>query len=484
MAGEFTYEAAKHTYFNGNRYQGLHVINFTGPSGKRLSAYSGVMNLDADGEPQAYAPYNTLNPRNPLGDAGWQNKGWNNQQVAIHKENVKKLAELDQALKDLKEQKDKEKKAAHAGQSATASTPKSQTATPTPPQPQGGAPNTANSQTSSAPPKSMEQLKAEIGALEQKIPYGTKHPRPKNFGKIFWDWYGLFAITPEDAANERFNEISSINPTVRTPNLPNKGVDKELYEDVNGKFPVIQSVYEPGPGYFVSQIPSEGFGAMNVFFKKWDQRYYLSPHKSTIGKYAAVSPAFTSDTGVDKKDTCVAIRLDNGMTSSFVFRDVGSGYRLGECSIGAFESMGGVLNQKNINASNNEFRILYLAFPNGARPEDVLADFAAATNADDFLNLLAFIVRATKRAPEPQQDKITKKWVAALVKENPTDEFETWKKSASKTPPEDLDVVKQAVFGVSGYGSGLWTRKYMDAHPSLMETGLVPPEKPWTDSPR
>ena len=45
--------------------------------------------------------------------------------------------------------------------------------------------------------------------------------------------------------------------------------------DVYGKYPVVQSTFEPGPGYYVSPI-SAGFSAgSSKKFPKWDQRYYL-----------------------------------------------------------------------------------------------------------------------------------------------------------------------------------------------------------------
>ena len=88
------------------------------------------------------------------------------------------------------------------------------------------------------------------------------------------------------------------------------------------------------------------------------------------------------------------MRLDSGETLTMPFLDHGLEYKVGECSIRAFEGLGGIL-AADANMSNNDFIVLYLAFAHSATQstELMLMRFAAAPNADDFPVMLAFIAQ-------------------------------------------------------------------------------------------
>jgi hypothetical protein len=83
MAGQhslsraITYSAAPHKFHNGKNFSNLTVVNFSGPDGAKACAYSCNMNLDADGEPQAYGPLSKPKTREYLGNACWKSKAQN-----------------------------------------------------------------------------------------------------------------------------------------------------------------------------------------------------------------------------------------------------------------------------------------------------------------------------------------------------------------------------------------------------------------------
>src|SRR5713226_7555859 len=102
MAEAITYKAAAHKFDCGTDFSKLSVINFVGPADAKACAYCCNMNLDLDGEPQAYGPLSKpkLRPKDNLGNAGWKSEAANAAIKSQYEAGKKLLSELDQK-KDL-----------------------------------------------------------------------------------------------------------------------------------------------------------------------------------------------------------------------------------------------------------------------------------------------------------------------------------------------------------------------------------------------
>ena len=61
----------------GKTYENLMVVNFSGPGGVKASAYCCNVNIDIDGEPQAYGPSDDpeIKPKERLWNGGWFGPG-------------------------------------------------------------------------------------------------------------------------------------------------------------------------------------------------------------------------------------------------------------------------------------------------------------------------------------------------------------------------------------------------------------------------
>jgi hypothetical protein len=375
VADTITPTPVAQTYHCGSDYMELKVINFEGPDDSKACAYCCNMNLDFDGEPQAYAPLNsTLNPWDVLGDAGFLSSAANAAKKA-------KFDSIKNQIDALKTQK---------------------AAAKTPPE-------------ASALQKKIEELEAS------DIIQGYKGAT--NYGKIFWHWYAVMGLTPGDAATKVYHEKVGDAVQPRKPLLVNdpkaKVPNSEDYEDVYGKFPVIQSEFEPGKGkgYFVTTMP----GVANPSFPAWDQRFYLPPGEVHQGPYGALTvpypgkpgiPSLAKETGLQVQDSIFAMRLDKQIDLTFPFRDAGYGAKVGECSIDAYTALGGTVDNTKVGWAkyNNSFLVLYLAFPNRQTPQTALGSFAKATNALDFAVILAFMAQVTAgaKAKKLSDDKWTK----------------------------------------------------------------------------
>jgi len=278
--------------------------------------------------------------------------------------------------------------------------------------------------------------------------YSDKNP--KNFEKIFWKWCGVVALTPAQAKNEpKYLEMMAPTVTLRKPELDTTS----YYEDVFGRFPVVQSVFEPGTDYFVSPVSSAG----NTRYRSWDQRYYLPNDAYDQRPFGALSGGLIAETGLKLNDTVFAIRFDTGDTLSFPFRDRGNGYKVAECSFAAFTGLGGVYHPENKGAAKfpNDFLLLYLAFPGGQSPASTLSKFSTASNAAEFPIMLSFIAQATVDAKAKGKTKSVGDPIAL---------FEAWKKSKSTVKPAQFDVIVQ---GLSGAGSD-FVERMMRKHPNLL----------------
>jgi hypothetical protein len=333
------------------------------------------MNIDADGEPQAYAPLarHDLKARDNLGNAGWKSETGNAKLKAEWEALIKELEDLDQQ-KAAAASKDIDAKIAHV----------------------------------------KRKLKNYFWAEKES-------DRPVNYGRIFWHWYGVTGLKDEKA--------SWTDPKLKIVRHPE--LDKSsIYEDVHGKYPVVQSKYEPGPGYFVSPVPMA-----NKAYPEWDQRHFLPASQLTQGPYGALSTGLKGVSGVRLGDTLFALRLDNGKTLAFPYRDSGNGAKLAECGYEAFAALGGKLEQ-NVNKSRNDFLLLYLAFPKRQTPEAALAKFATATNADDFPAMLAFLAQATIKAPGGGKKKVAG---------DPLHAYQQWKANGTPALPSIHDTIESAL---------------------------------------
>src|SRR5262249_36976458 len=216
------------------------------------------------------------------------------------------------------------------------------------------------------------------------------------------------------------------------------------FADVHGKYLVVQSKYEPGPGYYVSPI-SAGFGAGSKHkFREWDQRYYLPPdvvssNDPVQAPYGALSSGLTHVAGVHLRDQVFAINRDTGATLTFPFMDGAYGNKVAECSLSAFLKLGGkevflkrrgkpTTEKDRRHWNNSKFELLYLAFPSSQSPRQALRNFASASNADEFPILLAFLA-GTRGAADA------------------VSEFNRWQGSnlASKPNPLHFDIIERAL---------------------------------------
>jgi hypothetical protein len=431
MSDAIKYKAAGPKFACGEDFTNLTVINFTGPGGSRACAYSCNMNLDLDGEPQAYGPFSKpqLRPQDVLGNAGWKSAAENSAIKARYELGKNVLSGLEQKKTDLA----KTKAVADPAMTALA--------------------KQIALQTAALRKQSFEHIDSNGN---------PSAANPKNFEKIFWKWYGVAALTPGQAKRATaYLEMSAPTITLRKPVLD----QTSYYEDVFGRFPVVQSIFEPGPEYFVSVLPS---AATNPRFPTWDQRCFI-PHDAFAQQpFGALTAPLHNATGLQINDTVFAVRLDTTDTLSFPFRDSGFDNKVAECSFAAFTGLGGEYHPENERAAKfpNDFLLVYLAFPGRQSPTSVLAHFSSASNASDFPLILSFLAQATADAHARH---------SSVVTGDPLRAFESWKKAGSKDKPQFLDVIMN---GLSNAGNN-FVERMMRTHPSLLGPGLLqPPSAP------
>lgn len=420
------YRNAAQKFGCGEKYTNLTVLNFVGPGGVKVSAYSCNMNIDLDGEPQAYGSRSKpgVRPLDSLMDAGWLSEAQN----AARLEQFKAAKAALQALEKKKLERDTKAKSAPI--------------------------STETAHPDAAGTILEKQIADATKALKAAAGYWHDEPekRPVNFGKKFWHWYGLIALTPAEALARSHLEMVGDKKILRKP-----VIDKaSAFEDVYGRFPVVQSAYEPGPDYFVSALPSR----VNPFFPDWDQRSYLPVGATTQIPNAALSIPLENVTGLRLNDKVFAIRLDTGKSLAFPFLDHGYKAKVGECSIGAFVGLDGVVAER-VNASKNDFVLLYLAFANSAvdTPQAKLVKLASAVNAEDFPILLSFIADATLQATTASKTS------TVTVGGDPIRNFEKWKKSGSTTYPSSYAVISESL---SNAGFNPQAQRVLRKHPSLL----------------
>jgi hypothetical protein len=446
MANVLTYQAAPSKYRCGDDYTNLTVLLFFGPSSRTMPlacAYCCSMNIDSDGDPQSYGPLNTpkIWPLDVLGNAGWVGPDKNKQRkeaydagiasarteyedlqkqwVALDLKKVEqkrkdldqKIGDADKALNDLKGQKAVPQKIGDADKAL----------------------NDLKQQKAALDPqkvaKERDDLeKKKIPAARKKIvdlnpyefkplPAGTKlwqqelwqpgdKDKPLNLGKIFWDWYGLQSMTPAKAKGTPQDARTKKTPILYHPSfLKDPGpIHYEMYEDIYGRFPVVQQGDEPGPGYFVSTLAT----TVNSRFPEWDQRSTVPLSATDVQPYGAVGAQLSREAKVNKRDTVLAISCDTGGSLAFPFLDWGNGDAVAECSWTAFTALGGTFGRRPWGQlyKTSEPRFLYLAFPNGQTPSAVLSQISAFDNGDEFTMILAFLAQATleRSSKDPVQE--------------------------------------------------------------------------------
>ena len=392
---EITVASVGQRFKCGSDYENLMLIEFKGPNGAKIVAYCCNMNIDFDGEPHAYAPLDhaaNIQPMDVLGNAGYKTPV-ENEKERLKFENVKsQIAALE---------------------------------------------------TQKANAKTVQEklgLQTRIDELN-RADILTKYKGAKNYGKKFWHWYGVISMSPARKKEVYYDKLDGAvaavlvafgltksNTLPRNPDLYDKN---DAYEDVNGEFPVVQSILEPGPGYFVSSMPR----ARNNDFPNWDQRYYLAPGTMKQGAYGALTvphhryPSLAGSTGLKLGDAIFAVRLDKAIDLTFPFRDTGYGPKVGECSIDAFLGLGGVIKHGKAGKAYyiNEFPVLYLTFPNRQTPQSALENFATASNPLDFALVLSFLAKVTVETPRLKKPGTNS--YPHTVNRDPLAEFNRWKKA-------------------------------------------------------
>jgi hypothetical protein len=457
MAKLFKYQAAPSKYRCGDDYTNLTVLLFFGPSSGTVPlacAYCCNMNVDSDGDPQSYGPLNTpkIQPLDYLENAGWvgpdkagadfkhrgnkqrkeaydagiasartEYEDLQKQRVALDPKTVEqkrkaldqKIGDADKALNDLKQQKAAPQKIGDADKAL----------------------NNLKQQKAALDPEKVAKERDDLGkkkipAAREEIvglnPYELKplpkhwqqepwrqelwqpgdKDKPLNLGKIFWHWYGLQSMTPAKANATPPDPRTKTTPILYHPSfLKDPGpIRYQIYEDIYGRFPVVQQGDEPGPGYFVSILAT----TVNSRFPEWDQRSTIPLGARDVQPYGAVGAQLFREAKVNKRDTVLAISCDTGNSLAFPFLDWGNGDAVAECSWTAFTALGGTFGRRGGGQlyKTSEPRFLYLAFPNGQTPSAVLSQIGAFDNGDEFTMILAFLVQATleRSSKDPVQE--------------------------------------------------------------------------------
>jgi hypothetical protein len=411
------------------------------------------MNVDSDGDPQSYGPLNTpkIQPLDYLENAGWvgpdkagadfkhrgnkQRKEAYDAGIASARTEYEDLQKQRVALDSKKvEQKRKDLDQKIVDADKALNDPKEQKAVPQKIGDADKALNDLRQQKAALDPekiaKEREDLeKKKIPAARKKIvdlnPYEFKplpvsgaklwqqelwqpgdKDIPLNLGKIFWHWYGLQSMTPAKASATPPDPRTKKTPILYHPSfLKNPGpIRYEMYEDIYGRFPVVQQGDEPGPRYFVSILATR----VNSRFPEWDQRSTLPPSARDVQPYGALGARLFREAKVSKRDTVLAISCDTGNSLAFPFLDWGNDNAVAEFSWTAFTALGGTFGKRAGGQlfKTSEPRFLYLAFPNGQTPSAVLSQIGTFDNGDEFSMILAFLVQATleRSSKDPVQE--------------------------------------------------------------------------------
>ena len=394
MAEPFTFKAVHSRFHCGSENPHVQLINLLGPKGAKATAYSCSMNVDVDGEPQCYGPA-TMRPipRDSLQDAGWLSPAKNAEKKAAYDADFPAAKQLLTELTEKRHSKDIVPD--HAAKLAL--------------------------------DKQIHDVKLKLHKLN---PFYASNA-VKN-GTVFWHWYGVYAMSHSEAQHAVFDDRAHGLPARR----PIIDETKPELCDVNGKYPVIQSKLEPGPGYYVSPI-SRG---TNTTFPKWDQRFYLpadvvSSNDPVQPPFGALSSGLSSVSGVAMRDQVLAVNRGTGISLAFPFMDGAYGNKVAECSLSAFLKLGGKEKDRR-HWDNSKLELLYIAFPNKQAPSDALRNFAGASNASDFPVLLAFLA-GTRGASDA------------------TAQFKRWQDSTAPGPrpkPPYYDVI-EAALRVAGFNA-------------------------------
>jgi hypothetical protein len=461
---DFTYIKDSRKWQCGNDFTNITLVTFKAPNGVTGCAYSCNMNLDLDGEPQAYGP----TTRQHLVQDSLENGGWRKPEKNAELKLQYEAAKL--KLEQLRVETKEKEKTYNAIQSTFLLPP-----TPLS-QPKNDKGRTA-----------LQEAEAAVRKInpwnKDSIDNGVKI---KYYEQKFWQWYGVKALTPDEARRRFYTE--KYVGYVRQPVL-----DKDpKYEDVFGRYPVIQSAFEPGPGFYVSPIPGYLVTRLpaikNQEYPDWDQRAYSAFDPFAGRPYGALSRLL--DKRFDRynavkmpfalRDKIFAIRLDTGHTLEFPFLDSGNSEpKVAECSLEAFILLGAKLLPSMYpnypsNPNPEKFPILYLAFADSAIAplRYFLAQLADTSNAADFPAMLAFLAQATADGMAAKKNS---------PKGEPIDEFEKWKKQDPKTrvKPRLYDLINQKLSEVASGPS--FTQRVLQRHPSLVGGSgpyLTPPSVP------
>lgn len=303
----------------------------------------------------------------------------------------------------------------------------------------------------------------------RKGPYTAKILAPlfNKTSKCWW-WYGLMSLTSQQARIDQrverwhgkpsqkklaqpapngqlYASLRTITdrgqqvPVYTCPDAPRLMTQKDVsqftladYQDCFDKLPVIQTEFEPAPGFFVNAMPHR----KNLNFPEWDERcWFANLGGWTQASFGALSNPLAKETGLAMEDKILGIRLDNAQALEFSFQDsAGDNVTVAECSFQAFKDLGGTFLNNDLSRPVNDFLVLYLAFPNKQDPIETLVKFSTATNADEFPMMLALVAQATRDVTHFKNGKAVS---GGKVTANPYQMIQKWQaaKNASTAHP-------------------------------------------------
>lgn len=348
--------------------KGVSVVVFSGGNNARIAAFCCHENIDVDGDPHAYGREDDatqFSPQDSLEDGGWLSPTANAEAKAAFEQFPTLLPQLREKLANL-------------------------------------PPDT--------PAKTRTDLSKDINRKTQQLAEATEFTRPgisyqsdltglrlpaKYLREKFWKWYGPVALTPEEAAGATWN-FDDEREKGRQPALAREA----RFEDLFGRYPVIQSEFEPAKGYFVSKIAT----AVNRNYPIWDARHHLQPNAKVIEPYMALSNHLKPlPANLDIGHHVLGVRLDSGASVTMRFIDsAGDHIKVGEISSTAFVALGGKMpgGLFAANRAANNFLVFYIAVP-VTEPKEIqntFAELSMAPNGADLPVMLSFVAQATVTA--------------------------------------------------------------------------------------
>ena len=195
-----------------------------------------------------------------------------------------------------------------------------------------------------------------------------------------WFWAGLFAVT------QAFAKLHNLPIDTRErlrAGRPDRIVPHDPQSGLPNKFPVVQDIGDPAPGYYVSKTGQ----AKDPTLPPWDPNRYWD---ASVVPYCVYANEWAGRaTMVNLGDFGLAIRNATGTHSEFSFRDTGTNQNVGESSRKLCRTL---VPTPDESAIYNEDFVSFLVFPGvrtsaGIRTQ--IAKLAKADNSDELALFLA-----------------------------------------------------------------------------------------------